>query len=298
MKIHDYGYKPQYKKVPKNVRLFGVELEITHKPTLEGDWSDFDDEEEEELEEIAGKIGKHFKGGAVFKWDGSVDSGWEIVTRPFTLQEQREFWHEEKFKMLDKKGFISYTAPHNGMHVHVSRFGLTQLQIAKVIRFIHNPDNRPFIKKIAQREEKQYAEFSQKKNFNCLKNHQYRKYTAVNLIPQNTIEFRLFKGTLSFAAFHKNLEFVDAILNFCAAANSGVKESEVWWNFVYFVSSRRKEYPFLWEYCQHKEMDSVDSWKKHVEERKARKEAEKAAKKKQNEDLTEVEDEEVEAESF
>ena len=154
---------------------------------------------------------------------------------------------------------------------------MSPLQLAKIIKFIYNKDNRPFIKKIAQREEKQYAEFSEGKDCAYVKGKRgLDKYTAVNLLPKHTIEFRLFRGTLNHRAFHKNLEFVHALIHFCLPSLYSIRETSIWWNFMDYVRIHAKTYPNLLSYCVDKQMENTDSWAIHTAEIQAKKDARKA----------------------
>lgn len=265
MKINSFDYKRTYNLPKDKKRRFGVELEVLiaelskkekyigHSPLVQQE---------------ADNYGKYFKDWAFYKSDGSLNGmGFEIVTIPLTRNEQFTKWNSDLFKSLSEK-LVSYEAYENccGMHVHVSRENLTLLQIGKVLRFIHNKNNRIFIKKIAQRHETDYAEFKSKKRFadvkpKVLKN----KYDALNLGHAETIEFRLFKGTLNYEAFHKNIEFCDAILDFCASCNASIEESLLWWNFTNFVEKNKKYYQFLWSYLVKKEIQNIDSWNKRKE---------------------------------
>lgn len=47
-----------------------------------------------------------------------------------------------------------------GLHIHVSRSALTELQLGKIINFVYSPSNKDFIVMIAGRESKRYAEIS------------------------------------------------------------------------------------------------------------------------------------------
>ena len=286
MKIESYDYKRDY-KLDSNKRYVGTELELAHKQLIGIDYEDEDDDDENHvssnLQKRADKISEYFKDWAFFKQDGSLqNSGFEIVSIPLTLEEQRKYWSEELFDKLNKKGFVSYDSTVScGLHFHVSRAGLTYLQIGKVLKFLHNKDNRIFIKKIAQRHSDDYAEFRSKKTFGYVNKEFYKnKYDALNLGHKDTIEFRLFKGTLNHAAFHKNLEFCDSLINFCAPCRFSVGESLNWWNFVNYVESNKKNYFYLWDYIIQKEMDSVEVWNKHREAVKAKKEAKMAAEQK------------------
>jgi hypothetical protein len=261
MKVLDYATKVPKQKLEPGKRYFGIELELASKDVYENAKSnhDYNDDIEDEIQESADKISFPFEGWSIFKFDGSVLGGFEIVSYPLEFSETKKRYNEGLFKLLDDNLFISYTHQCAGMHVHVSKSGLTPLQISKAVKLIYNPDNRAFIKKIAQREEKQYAEFSTPKSFGFVKR-AHNKYDAVNLINKETVEFRLFRGTLSHSAFHKNIEFCDALLNFCHSCVTGVKESSNWFSFMDYVRRNKKIYPNLWSYCVLKQMESTDSW--------------------------------------
>lgn len=288
MKINEYDYKKTF-KLKKNTRFFGIELEIESKSIQELDL-DYDDEAEE-VEKIVEKFDPYFADKAYLKHDGSLNAGVEIVTNPITFAEQQAFWTPEKFDFLEKEGFISYSAEHAGIHIHVSKSSISALQLAKIIKFIYSKDNRPFIKKIAQREEKQYAEFSERKSCAYVKRGQGmgNKYTAVNLAPRDTVEFRLFRGTLNHRAFHKNLEFVHALIDFCSPTMYSIRETEIWWNFMNYVRLNKDKYKNLYSYCQDKQMECTDSWAIHLEEKKAKKDAIKAERQKAKADNQQVE---------
>jgi len=269
--IHEFDYKPNYGIPDEGARNFGVELELVCKKIQQEieKSNNFSEKFQEEIDELAEETYPAFSSDCIFKKDGSLDAAsWEIVTKPLSLSGQKEFWTPQIFKYLISKGLISYNTKCCGMHVHVSRKSLSLLQIAKLVKFIYNKENYKFIKKIAQREEKGYAEFSSNKSFSYVKDKNASKYSAINLCNENTIEFRLFKGTLNHNAFHKNLEFCDALIDFCAPSVSGVKESKEWWSFTEYLSINRKRYTFLWDFCKFHRIDDVNSWSDYLEERK------------------------------
>lgn len=96
------------------------------------------------------------------KLDGSIaPEGFETVSVPATL----DYWRESSLSSaLDSMR----VAPYNmrswehvkcGFHVHVSRSALTVLDLQKMERFIHNPDNNAFITKIAGRSAGTYQKY-------------------------------------------------------------------------------------------------------------------------------------------
>lgn len=96
------------------------------------------------------------------KNDGSISpEGFETVSVPATL----DFWQESN---LSSSFDSMRVAPHNmrsfeheacGFHVHVSRSALSVLDLQKLERFIHNPENKNFIVSVAGRGAGQYQKY-------------------------------------------------------------------------------------------------------------------------------------------
>ena len=142
---------------------------------------------------------------AITKHDGSLGSrGFELVTIPTVIAKHAKRWEP----LLDSppRGLRSWDNPKCGMHVHVSRAPLSALTIGKVLVFINADENKKFVVSIAGRESG-YAEISPKKIVDA---NRYCGSGAINLGNEDTIEFRIFKGTLKKTSFMKNLEFVAA----------------------------------------------------------------------------------------
>jgi hypothetical protein len=66
------------------------------------------------------------------------------------------------------------------------------------------------------------------------------RYHAINFCPPNTIECRIFRGTLSPTGFFANMEFVEAAFQFSRVG--GLKDMRVE-NFMRYASDNRKIYP-------------------------------------------------------
>jgi len=146
--IHEFDYKPNYGIPDEGARNFGVELELVCKKIQQEieKSNNFSEKFQEEIDELAEETYPIFSSDCIFKKDGSLDAAsWEIVTKPLSLSKQKEFWTPQIFKYLISKGLISYNTECCGMHVHVSRKSLSLLQIAKLVKFIHNKENYKFI---------------------------------------------------------------------------------------------------------------------------------------------------------
>jgi hypothetical protein len=178
---------------------------------------------------------------AIIKHDGSLNCGFEICTRPASMKEQHAQW---------KRFFaVSAQIPMRildscGLHVHCSRRGLSDLTVAKIVCFINAYHNRGFIRCIAGRSENTFARIKKKKMTNasvCSGD----RYEAVNICRSETIEFRMFKGTLQEAHFFKALEFCDAMRAFCSPGARALRECMMRSEFTHFVHKNAKQWPHL-----------------------------------------------------
>jgi hypothetical protein len=264
--IQDYDNKIKLSKSFNPLLLnYGVELEVSIKEFINSK-----NDSDSDIEDYSDKILKPFnKNNCIFKWDSSVPYGFEIVSHPYPIESHYEMW-PKLLGLLEDNGFISYDAPCNGMHIHASKNNLTNLQISKIVNFIYNRDNFKLIRKIAQRHEKHQASFKHRRKWRDYRPYIYDRHTAVNIC-EHTVEFRLFRGTLNYKAFFKNLQFCDALISFCSPSLYSAKECLNWWNFINFVRQHKKRYDHLWSYCEEKGMTYIEDWNEYL----AKKEKEK-----------------------
>ena len=188
----------------KYQRYFGVELEIESKHGEPRDHAD-------RLNDVLNKGEKGHR--CFFERDGSLSYGFEIITQPMGLDLHAEFWRWTQDKALTK-GLLSHNTSTCGLHVHVTKTGLTRMQISKMVSFVNHPDNRQLVETIARRYGSNYATIHNKKIATAHFS-QSSRYEAVNLEPTRTVEFRLFKGTLKYESIMSALEFTNALVNFC-----------------------------------------------------------------------------------
>lgn len=171
--------------------------------------------------------------GSLFycKEDCSLDDGFEIVSHPATLG----YWRNEDtnlkvFDKLRRDGWRSYDADTCGMHVHVSRSALSELDILKLLRFFR--DNPRFVFFISRRKRlerlERWAAIDEGNQASLLRKAKRKtirdgdgecqiggcRYTAINTRPSTTVEFRIFRGTLKVSSFKRNLELVDSLIAF------------------------------------------------------------------------------------
>jgi hypothetical protein len=237
--IKPYSFKDYALPIGKGPLFFGIELEV-----------EAGDNRDSASQDIAAKM----EDFAVLKEDGSIRSGFEIVTRPASLVEQRRGW--KGFFSGIPAGLLSYKTETCGLHVHCSRSALTTLQIAKTVCFVNSPDNRDFVERIAGRKACDWAKYHGKKLATAGKQTGQR-YEAVNLENAKTIEFRIFKGTLKESSFWRCIEFCDALISFAAPASRTMAESLDWKAFARFVREGRKQWPNLHAFVDQRILGNV-----------------------------------------
>ncbi|MCI9976511.1 amidoligase family protein [Clostridioides difficile] len=159
--------------------------------------------------------------------DGSLEDGLEIVTHPCTLQYHKKLAYKDLFKRLEEKGYKSHDTKTCGYHVHVNRdffstdLTIQDLCITKILYLIEK--YWEYVKAIARRNSNQYSQrLGIKDNesmFELLikaKGNNYRsKYNVVNLEHDETIEFRMFRGTLRYETFIATMEFIYNLVYIC-----------------------------------------------------------------------------------
>jgi len=181
---------------------------------------------------------------AVFKEDGSLGSkGFEIVTR----WDSGEVHKREFDKMLtDSPGrhITSWRSGDCGMHIHVRKRALTGLQIGKMLCFINSPDNREFVERVAGRASNEYSLLKPDKKVGDGGKRSVDRREALN-VTSFSCEFRIFRGTLKRESWHKNLEFVQALVEFCQPADRSIHEAVRFDKFVEWVQPQHKKYPNL-----------------------------------------------------
>ena len=158
-----------------------------------------------------------------FKKDGSLDSGFEIVTHPMTINYIQQHKIDIFKTTLDKlisNNYRSYDSSTCGMHIHLTKKAFGTWQLYRFIKFF--VDNRDFVTSISQRkiealdrwatidnDDESAIIYKAKKKYG-----NSRRYVAINLQNDKTIELRIFRGTLNYQSFMKNIEFTYALFNF------------------------------------------------------------------------------------
>lgn len=194
------------------------------------------------------------KDHAIVKRDGSITYGFEICTAPATLAV-----HKKAFAgFFDKvKLFVKQNC---GMHVHVDRRKMGEMQLGKLLAFLYKKENIPWIEAIAGRaySKNNYCQASKERKVtdNFHSRHEFYakrvrdsagKYEALNTSPTDTIEFRIFSPPKDAKTLYMRLEFVQALFDWTLPGVCGVKEAANIESFKGFVKKYRKVYPEFYE---------------------------------------------------
>ena len=249
--IHEYSYKPEPVFHGDDKLYLGVELEIDNG----GECSD----NAERLLDIA-----NFQCDNMFiKRDGSIDDGFELVTHPMALE-----YHEKEMpwrKILNTAVTMHYRS-HNtktcGLHCHVSRsaFGDTYEKqeevIARIVYFVEAHWNE--LLKFSRRTETTIMRWASrygiaentKMTYDKAKKGNMGRYVCVNLQNSQTVEFRIFRGTLRYETLIAALQLVHEICTAAISMSDKEFESMSWCDFV----SRIKDKPELVNYLKLKRL--------------------------------------------
>lgn len=191
-----------------------------------------------------------------FEDDGSLSTGFEIITNPATLSfhlKNREVW-EGVFRYLMENDYRGYNTTTCGLHVHVDKqfFGATEERksrsIENVLTIVDNHwDNIQIFSRRSHNDIARWADKIHKEPKEVVRDMTERRYNlsryqCVNLVNDNTIEFRVFKSTLNPNSFFASLELVNNICTF-AKTKTISQVNEMRWEDL-LCSDNLKEY---WE---------------------------------------------------
>ena len=191
--------------------FFGIELEV------ENNGSCYD------CGEMAIELrDRYFGNKAVYKEDGSLQDGFEIITHPHTPAAFYDLPWKDILSYLSRNDYTSHDNSRCGLHIHMNRkwFGATrEEQYANITKMAVCYCNRwEFFLKCSRRTQMQADRWAKsyildredddtneevlKKTEQLLKDNEgYSRYLAINLCNKNTFEFRLGRGTLRYESF-------------------------------------------------------------------------------------------------
>lgn len=232
--IHDYYYKPEPIFYGNGNRYFGLELEI--------DGAGENSDHACQIMRLA-NCGKEL---IYCKHDGSLDNGFEIVTHPMTLDfHLKEMPWAAVLKRAIEQGYLSHQANTCGLHIHVNRdaFGSTEAEqdacIARLLYFFekHWEELLKFSRRTQRQLERWAARYGYKEQprdilDHAKKGHHGGRYACVNLQNTETIEFRVFRGTLKYNTLIATLQLVNKVCDVAFYMSDDELKSMSWTTFV------------------------------------------------------------------
>lgn len=251
--IKNYSYKPEPKFYGSGVNFYGIELEI--------DKGGEESSKAQQLIDIANQSDERI----YCKHDGSIQNGFEIVSHPMSLDyhSKNMNWREIFEKAIELE-YRSHNTSTCGLHIHCSRsaFGETYEQqdaaIGRVVFFVEKHWNElvRFSRRTSEnlnRWAARYATISSTtgETYKKSKDRCLGRYVAVNLENFNTIEFRLFRGTLRYKTFIATLQLVDEICYWAQNLSDYEMENMSWLDFVQRILPKKAE---LIEYLKEKRL--------------------------------------------
>ena len=274
--VRSYGYKPNPRffdvdsdgnvvsyATPNEKANVGIEVEIEKRDNCSID----------EMYHHAKEITEFNDGIFYCKDDSSIgNDGFEIVSHPMTFKAVRKLnWNDSIFSL--NHNFKAFHTNSCGMHIHISRNAFNDHTFHKFSLMINTYQN--FIHFISQRrklsEYSSWARFdtnqvhrakteaSRKyKNWKSDKSDGYNtklnnvastysdtRYQVINDTNSATIEIRCFKANISEQGFLKNIEFVEAMYNFCKESSRMDMRLN---KFIQYVRNDAKYYTNLNQY--------------------------------------------------
>lgn len=250
--IKSYSYKPEPIFYGSGNLFMGVELEIDNG----GEYND----NARELLKVANADGQRM----YIKHDGSLSEGMELVSHPMSLEYHRnDMKWQDIFNKALEMDYRSHQTNTCGLHIHVNRsaFGCRyeeiEAAIGRVIHFVELHWNE--LLRFSRRTEASINRWASrygitptvKETYDKAKNSNIGRYVAVNLENDDTIEFRMFRGTLRYSTFIATLQLVYEICRFAIMLTDKELESMSWSEFVSKIDPEKTE---LIEYLKAKRL--------------------------------------------
>lgn len=230
--IEEYGYKPEPVFYGEGNRFFGVELEI--------DCGGKDQDAARQIKDMANTRCERI----YCKSDGSLNDGFEIVTHPMTLD-----YHLQEMPWADvlhetiRLHYKSHMTSTCGLHIHVNRssFGDTRNELFIFSRRSPHSMDRWAARYGMEKTGKQILDKAKKGNTG--------RYAAITLCPYQTIEFRLFRGTLRLNTLIATLQLVNRICDTTMTKSEDEIGKQSWRDFVIGI-----EEPELIQYLKERQL--------------------------------------------
>lgn len=208
-----HHYYPEVKFFGNNkkntVPFMGIELEV--------DEGGYKDSSVREVVRIMNKDNNIFM---YCSRDGSLEEGFEMITQPATLEYHYSIrdLYKSVFDRLLELEYLSHDTGTCGLHIHFNRNfyeGNEEKYISNLLYLVDKFWDEMVV--FSRRNSRRLNRFAKKVDFDSIggyivdsnrKNRHSDHYYSINISNENTIEFRMFKGTLNIDTFFATLQFV------------------------------------------------------------------------------------------
>lgn len=221
--------------------FFGIELE------LEFAESNFNSRETENL---LLEISQQWRYGLWYHHrDGSLTNGIELVSHPMSAEFIQNELNLDFVSVLRERGFRSWDAKTCGIHIHIDRRGFDSTVHAYAFANLiyANPNEW---QKMAGRNSTRYASFNPNERdlvaFEIKdKSRQRNRYVAVNCTNRNTLEVRIFRGSLNETRIRSAFELVIGAQDYTRQISiRDIHLGKLRWNhFADFLRANETKYP-------------------------------------------------------
>ena len=183
------------------------------------------------------------------KEDSSLpETGVEIVSHPMTfefIKKNKNIIQDNILRMSDY-GAESNKQRHCGLHIHMSKLAFCNYHLWKFLRFVYHKGNRNFIVAFSGRNKSELDRWAKISCYNSdnkaraksKRQEDLDRHHAVNLARNDTVELRIFEGTLDKSRLWAYIEFTKALFEFTKPAKP--KELTIA-SFIKFVKDDTKK---------------------------------------------------------
>lgn len=249
--IHDYSYRPDpifHSSEDEQTRLyFGIEIETEVRG---GDYGD---------RRVAADYAQALEAQrlAYLKSDGSLECGFEIVTHPMShsyfMNDASVLWNTID-TLKNRYSMMAWGTKTCGLHIHISRNGFSGgSHQHRFLQLVYN--NKDFYEVLAGRSSSHWAKFDDNIDPNTgrksLKHkfdrHGSDRYSAVNTNNRNTLEMRIFRGSLNTRFIKSCIDLAHASVEFTRVMSvPEVREHKLdCINLIQYIRERAELYPSL-----------------------------------------------------
>ena len=248
--VHDYSYRPDpifRSSEDEQTRLyFGIEVETEARGEDYG------------VRRLAAEFASRLESErlAYLKSDGSLNCGFEVVTHPMShsyfTNDAGTLWDTINRLKVDYN-MMAWGTKTCGLHIHISRNGFNGgSHQHRFLQLVYN--NKDFYEVMAGRSSSNWAKFDDiydhagKKTFRHKLNREGSdRYAAVNTNNRNTLEMRIFRGSLNTGYIKACIDLAHASVEFTRTMSvPEVRNNKLdCINLIQYIRERAELYPSL-----------------------------------------------------